>query len=220
MLKVEKCEKISSFNEGELCLDFVNTVDWRFSEKRKKETLHDFFDVISWVKQEGILEDETVQKIIITASKQLDKVNLIYKKTIELRELLHRIFSSIATTGQASTKNISLFNHLLADSLGKSCCVTPSGNGFVWAFSSAIDSIDLFLNPIIKSAADFLVSPNLKRLKQCADEQCGWLFIDKSRNNSRRWCSMNDCGNRAKAHRHYERKIQRKKIRNYKTGKT
>ncbi len=66
-------------------------------------------------------------------------------------------------------------------------------------------------SPIIKSAADFLVSSDLKRLKQCADDFCGWLFIDKSRNYSRRWCSMKDCGNRAKAHRHYLRKRQGEK---------
>ena len=71
--------------------------------------------------------------------------------------------------------------------------------------------MDLFLDPIIKSAADLLVSPELKRVKQCADDFCGWLFMDKSRNNSRRWCSMKDCGNRAKAHRHYLRKCQGKK---------
>ena len=75
--------------------------------------------------------------------------------------------------------------------------------------------MDLFLDPIIKSAADLLVSPELKRVKQCADDACGWLFMDKSRNNSRRWCSMKDCGNRAKAHRHYLRKCQEK---NKKTG--
>jgi len=57
-----------------------------------------------------------------------------------------------------------------------------------------------FLDPIIKSAANILVSSHLKRVKQCAGDACGWLFMDKSRNNSRLWCSMKDCGNRAKAH--------------------
>jgi len=204
------CEKTFSLEEGKLCLDFVNTVSWRFSKKRKKETLNNFIDLISWVKKEGILEDITIRKIMINAPKQPDKVKRIYKRTIKLRELCHRIFSNIATKGHVPTEDLLVFNDLLADSMGKSCYIAPNGNGFVWAFSSAVDSIDLFLNPIIKSAADFLVSPNLKRLKQCADEYCGGLFIDKSRNNSRRWCSMNDCGNRAKAHRHYLRKCKEK----------
>jgi len=70
--------------------------------------------------------------------------------------------------------------------------------------------MDLFLDPIIKSAADLLSSSELKRVKRCADDACSWLFMDKSRNNSRRWCSMKGCGNRAKAHRHYLRKYQEK----------
>jgi len=39
-----------------------------------------------------------------------------------------------------------------------------------------------------------------------ATDGCGWLFLDETRNRSRRWCSMKDCGNRAKARRHYRRR--------------
>ena len=211
MLKKEKCEETPELERGKLCLDFVNTVDWRYSKTRKKERLHDFSALISWSKQIGILEDKTVQILFKKALKQPNKAEQVYEKTIELRELLFRIFSSMATTGQVSSHDLSIFNKYLADSMGKSCCLTPSGNGFVWSFCSGTDSMDLFLDPIIKSAADLLVSSELKRVKQCADDACSWLFMDKSRNNSRRWCSMKDCGNRAKAHRHYLSKRQREK---------
>ncbi|MER7245539.1 CGNR zinc finger domain-containing protein [Kribbella sp. NPDC000426] len=46
---------------------------------------------------------------------------------------------------------------------------------------------------------------DLGRLRQCGDDGCGWLFLDRSKNGSRRWCSSADCGNRARARRHYER---------------
>jgi len=211
MVKGEKCEETPLLGEGNLCIDFVNTVDWRNSKTRKKEMLHDFSALISWSKQMGILEDKTAQILFKKALQQPNKAEQVYEKTIELRELLYRIFSSMATTGQTSNHDLSIFNKYLADSMGKSCCLTPSNNGFVWSFCSEIDSMDLFLDPIIKSAADLLVSSELKRVKQCADDACGWLFMDKSRNNSRRWCSMKDCGNRAKAHRHYLSKRQGKK---------
>ncbi len=211
MAKGEKCEETPLLGEGKLCLDFVNTVDWRYSKTRKKEMLHDFSALISWSKQIGILEDKIAQILFKKALKQPNKAKQVYEKAIELRELLYRIFSSIATKGQAPSHDLSIFNKYLADSMGKSCCLTPSDNGFVWSFCSRTDSMDLFLDPIIKSAADLLVSSELKRVKQCADDACGWLFMDKSRNNSRRWCSMKDCGNRAKAHRHYLRKRQGKK---------
>lgn len=211
MVKEEKCEETPEIERGKPCLDFVNTVDWRNSKTRKKEMLHDFSALISWSKQMGILEDKTAQILFKTALKQPNKAKQVYEKAIELRELLFRLFSSMATTGQASSHDLSIFNKYLADSMGKSCCLAPSDNGFIWSFCSGTDSMDLFLDPIIKSAADLLVSSELKRVKQCADDACGWLFMDKSCNNSRRWCSMKDCGNRAKAHRHYLSKHQGKK---------
>jgi predicted RNA-binding Zn ribbon-like protein len=66
--------------------------------------------------------------------------------------------------------------------------------------------LEWILNPIFRSATDILVSDELKRIKACADPDCGWLFIDVSRNKSRRWCDMQDCGNRAKASRFYKKK--------------
>ena len=211
MQKEEKCKETPEIEKVKLCLDFVNTVDWRNSNTRKKEMLRDFFALISWSRKNGILEDKTVQILFKNALKQPNKAKQVYEKAIELRELLFRLFSSMATTGQTSSHDLSIFNKYLADSMGKSCCLTPSDNGFVWSCCSGTDSMDLFLDPIIKSAADLLVSSELKRVKQCADDACGWLFMDKSRNNSRRWCSMKDCGNRAKAHRHYLSKRQGKK---------
>lgn len=211
MLKEEKCEETPELERGNLCIDFVNTVDWRNSKTRKKEMLRDFSALILWSKKIGILEDKAAQILFKNALKQPNKAKQVYEKAIELRELLFRLFSSMETTGQASSHDLSIFNKFLADSMGKSCCLTPSDNGFVWSFCSGTDSMDLFLDPIIRSAADLLVSSELKRVKQCADDACGWLFMDKSRNNSRRWCSMKDCGNRAKAHRHYLSKRQGKK---------
>ncbi len=54
-----------------------------------------------------------------------------------------------------------------------------------------------------------LTSPSLARVRHCASASCGWLFVDVSRNHSRRWCDMEDCGNRAKARRHYARLKER-----------
>ena len=81
--------------------------------------------------------------------------------------------------------------------------------GFSWKSFGDKNSLDWMINPIIRSAADLLVSDELKRVKKCADPQCGWLFLDVSRNKSRRWCNMKDCGNRAKARRFYKRKKSR-----------
>jgi len=194
---------------GKLCLDFTNTFTGRNS-KKQKEWLNDFFDLILWGRHVGIVEEKTAQKLSIKSTQQPYKAKKIYKKSIKLRETLYRIFSSIATKGKAPNHDLSIFNHYLADSMGKSCLKSLQ-DGFTWSFYSEINSMDFILNPIIKSAADFLVSSDLKWLKKCANDRCGWLFIDMSRNNSRRWCNMKVCGNRAKAHRYYQRKRLEKK---------
>lgn len=195
---------------GELCLDFTNTVDWRNDNKRRKEWLNDFSDLILWSRHVGLLEDKNTQALSIKASQLPDKAKQIYKKAIELREILFHIFSSLAIEKKPENYHLSIFNCFLVGAMGKSCVVSSQG-GFTWSFCPDPDSMDFILNPIIKSAADLLVSSNLKRVKICAEKSCGWLFIDMSRNYSRRWCNMKDCGNRAKAHRHYQRKRQEKK---------
>ena len=62
------------------------------------------------------------------------------------------------------------------------------------------------LQPILQSAADLLTSEALARLRRCGNPTCSWLFIDETRNRSRRWCEMASCGNVLKVRRHRERK--------------
>jgi predicted RNA-binding Zn ribbon-like protein len=65
--------------------------------------------------------------------------------------------------------------------------------------------LDRVLWEAAASAADLLTSPDLARVKTCPGAGCAWLFLDRSRNGTRRWCDMSVCGNRAKARRHYSR---------------
>jgi predicted RNA-binding Zn ribbon-like protein len=62
------------------------------------------------------------------------------------------------------------------------------------------------LGPVAKSAADLLASEELDLARECAGDDCGWLFIDRTRNHSRRWCDMKSCGNLAKVHSYRSRK--------------
>ena len=59
--------------------------------------------------------------------------------------------------------------------------------------------------PIVLAAAELLTSPQRLKIRACAAEDCGWLFLDTSRSGRRRWCTMESCGNRAKARRFHAR---------------
>jgi predicted RNA-binding Zn ribbon-like protein len=88
--------------------------------------------------------------------------------------------------------------------------IVKTEDGFQWDLAGNKAKLDWILNPVIRSAADLLISEEFKRIKKCADPICGWLFLDISRNRSRRWCDMSACGNRAKASRFYKKKVAKK----------
>jgi predicted RNA-binding Zn ribbon-like protein len=98
-----------------------------------------------------------------------------------------------------------LVNAGLSQSLGQAR-LHAGPTGFTWGWADNPGALDRLLWPVMQSAAELLTSDLVARVGECQDDRgCGWLFIDTSRNRSRRWCSMGGCGNRAKAHRHYQR---------------
>jgi predicted RNA-binding Zn ribbon-like protein len=81
-----------------------------------------------------------------------------------------------------------------------------TAKGFAWKWDIDEEALDSLIWPVALSTAELLISEDRERVGQCADDRgCGWLFLDTSKNRSRRWCDINDCGNRAKQRRHYER---------------
>jgi predicted RNA-binding Zn ribbon-like protein len=121
-----------------------------------------------------------------------------------MRETIHRIFSAHAAKRPQQRTDSVRFNRELSIALSH-LQLTRAGERFVWAWDDPDGALESVLWAIIWSAAQLLVSPDLKRVRECAGVPCSWLFIDRSRNHSRRWCSMAYCGNRAKTRRHYER---------------
>jgi hypothetical protein len=102
------------------------------------------------------------------------------------------------------SKRLSVFNEMLG-AIPPRVRVAPMGSGTGWWSGGTAKPLDI-LAPIAWSAADLMTSPRAQRVRQCADETgCGYLFVDESRAGTRRWCSMGECGNRAKARRHYRR---------------
>jgi predicted RNA-binding Zn ribbon-like protein len=193
---------------GRLCLDFANTVDWHASEN-PRENLNTFNDLIIWSEHVGILTRNGAKRLTLMAVKSPSKAKVVLQQAIELREVIYRIFSSVTAGKTPKKEDLFKFNENLSKAMVRSRIVKTKA-GFSWDTSGDKDSLDWMLNPVIRSVADLLVSGELKRVKRCVDPQCGWLFLDVSRNKSRRWCDMKDCGNRAKASRFYERKKEKR----------
>ena len=189
---------------GRLCLDFVNTVEW-WGKRGPKEYLKSYHDLVLWGRHTGILsyQDARVlsQRAYECRSEADSALNLAHK----LRENLYQLLSAIITGNEASTEALILFNKHLAATMQSAEIMVGQG-GFHWDVTGDKSKLDWILNPIVYSAADLLVSDELRKVKSCFNPFCGWLFLDGSRNQSRRWCDMKDCGNRAKALRFYNKK--------------
>ena len=187
-----------------LCLDFANTLQWHASAN-PQEHLNSYSDLVEWGHKEGLLSEKDVQKLSKETRRNPVASEKVLKRAIELRETIYRIFSAVAAGDLPKDGDLSIINRNLAKTMAQSRIITTK-NGFTWDINRNTDDLDWMLKPIVRSAAELLTSDELDRVKECADDKgCGWLFLDRSRNKSRRWCDMKDCGNRAKANRFYKR---------------
>jgi predicted RNA-binding Zn ribbon-like protein len=185
-------------------LDFANTADWHASD-HPVELLTSYSDLVAWSQRMGILTEHQAQHLLEEAAHRPVDATVVLERAIALREAIYRIFSAISHGHSPQAADLATFNAELSGALAQSRIVSTA-EGFAWDWAGAEDALDQMLWPVLHDAAGLLTSEELDRVGQCADDRCGWLFLDTSRNRSRRWCSMEDCGNRAKARRYYERK--------------
>jgi predicted RNA-binding Zn ribbon-like protein len=189
-----------------LCLDFANTLEGRLTSQ-PQEPFRSYGDLLSWGQRAGMVAPDAASRLALEATRRMAEAAATLDRAIALREAVYRIFSAVAGKRTPEAADVDLLNGVLRDALA-ALQVTPTADGFVWAWGSRQQELGHVLWPIAQSAADLLTSVDLQTVRECAAPDCGWLFLDTSRNHSRRWCDMKACGNRAKARRHYERNKQ------------
>jgi predicted RNA-binding Zn ribbon-like protein len=188
---------------GRLCLDFINTLDWRGTDT-PQEFLNTFEDLVSWSRHAGICSQQECRKLYQMAEQSNAAAKKVLNQALTLRETIYRLFAAGIANQNPRKEDLAIFNENLSRSMQDSQ-ISLTKEGYTWNITGNRSRLDWVLNPIIRSAAEILVSSERKKVKACADSACGWLFIDVSRNQSRRWCDMKDCGNRAKATRFYKK---------------
>jgi predicted RNA-binding Zn ribbon-like protein len=190
---------------GHPALNLANTVSRRSDPEHRKEHLDSYADFVSFARQSALLSPKQASELNHVAQKQESAARQAFRRTIVLREALYRAFSSIAQEKPASDEDLRIINDHVLDAL-QHRTLTAANGGYRWEWrADAKKSFERILWPIAQSAAELLTSDELKNVRFCEADDCEWLFLDNSRNRSRRWCDMKVCGNRAKARRHYER---------------
>lgn len=200
---------------GRLCLDFINTVDGRKSDLPRKEShsvdshlvgdkLGEYSDLVEWSQHSDILTATEAERLIRAGKRNAGKARDVLDRAIALREALYRICKAIMTGRRPPALDLETMNDELLRARTHER-LTHEANGFTWEWVGTEAALDRMLWSIAHSAAELLTTADSSRLRECSGEECGWLFEDTSRNRSRQWCDMQDCGNLAKVRRYRTR---------------
>jgi predicted RNA-binding Zn ribbon-like protein len=163
---------------GHLGLDLLNTVAWRLDAERRVDRIADPSALSSWLSATGLQQSKDPRPIATA------------------REIAYCVLQPIAIGEEPEPPDVEALRKVMVDAVARAELVSVSP--LEWHADDP--SIALAL-----AVWRLLEDEDLSRLRQCQDDACGWLFLDRSKNGSRRWCSSADCGNRARAKRHYQR---------------
>ena len=180
---------------GDPSVDLVNTVDWTLNGP-DFERLTSYERLTRWAEGAGLVSASDAKRLRQQAAAHPRKAKTTYEAARWLRWVLQRVFEKIAA-GEPPGSALDDFNELLSEALGH-LRVGPTGE---WDWQGRGEDLESLLWPVIWSAAALLTSQEAKRLRVCGSPNCGWMYVDRSRNGLRRWCQMETCGTREKSRR-------------------
>jgi predicted RNA-binding Zn ribbon-like protein len=185
---------------GALCLDLANTLDERKTE-RPRELLKSYDDLVEWGWQAGAISEVTAARLRSGSAGSSATASAL-ARALEIREAIFQVFAASAGDRPVPAPALAVLNARLRDAVRHRRLVPDAEGRLVWSWEGDEGSPERVLWPVVLSAAELATSPERERVRECASPTCAWLFLDRSRNASRRWCDMTVCGNRAKARRH------------------
>lgn len=187
---------------GVLCLDFVNTVPDR-KDGSGRDLLKSCQDLLYWARKARIIDATSYTALDRSIRERERAARDFFSEAIQLRSLIYHLFYPISQGHKVKSADLDAFNKVMAR-LSTHLVVIPSQQGFAQRWQFEPHQLQMITAPILKSAQDVLLSDKLHRVKECPN--CGWLFLDGTKNGKRRWCSMEDCGSQVKALEYYYRK--------------
>jgi predicted RNA-binding Zn ribbon-like protein len=203
-MQPDKSIRTITFEGGCVCFDFVNTVDQRLAPP-VREYLPGYDDVLVLMERLEMLPAETLATLGAYAAGHPGKAEQARLDMIGVRENLYALFAAIGAGKPVEPAVLTAFN----DDLGMVYSHLRFGNGagtLQLSWEMAPDDLYLPLRLALRSAYEILTNYPPSRIKACPS--CSWLFLDASKNNTRRWCDMQSCGSNDKAKRYYHRKRQ------------
>lgn len=182
---------------GDPALDLVNTVSWRGDVSRRTERIPDYAALSAWARRAGLIGARAADSLELMAAADPAAADKAAAAVRDLREQLHSTLEQVLIGGVPAWMGL---EPAIVEALGHADL-----NGSPARWEVHVDNLEAFGHILAVHALELLQSGELHRLGRCENDACGWLFLDRTRNLSRRWCSSTDCGNRERASRHYAR---------------
>jgi predicted RNA-binding Zn ribbon-like protein len=189
---------------GLLCLDFANTLEPRGAEP-VRDWLRGYPDLVAWARHAGALDQATAERLLALAAERPAAAQASFAAAIELREATYRAFDAVADGATPAAADLEVVQRAYAEAMRHARLLPePAPGRLAWAFQGG-DALDRAWWPMARSAVELATAGPLERVKHCRPG-CGFLFYDASKNRTRRWCSMEECGGQTKARRQTARR--------------
>ena len=156
-----------------LCLDFANTVGWRFTE-HPRERLVSYADLVAWGHQVGVVGEHQAHRLLEEAARHPAVASAVLERAILLREVIYRIFSAVAGERAPPPADIATLNGFLSEAMSR-LQLSLTADGFAWSWAGDGSSLEQMLWPVIRAAAELLTSSELNGVGTCAGDGCEWL---------------------------------------------
>jgi predicted RNA-binding Zn ribbon-like protein len=194
---------------GHLALDFVNSVGGPAGLEPDPafEALHEYGDLLDWAQFAGVLDEARLERLRRRAARDPAGAGQVFEGALERRARNYRVFLSLAEGESPAEPGLDGLRGDASIALAHARLEAERDGGFRWSWPEA-DALEAPLWPVAHASAELLTDGPLERLRRCAN--CRWLFLDQSKNRSRRWCSMDDCGTAVKKRRYVDRRRERR----------
>ena len=187
---------------GDPALDFVNTEDG----DPPMECLRGYGDLVAWSVRAGLFSADEGERLVGEADRRPEDAEAVYHEALRLRGALQDVFRAVAEGGDAPERGLETLGGYEREALSRGKLVQGDG-GFSWEWKDGRD-LTRMLWSVAHAATRLLTSGDLVRLKLCAG--CYWVFLDASRNRSRRWCTMEVCGTDEKMRRYVAKRAAKR----------
>jgi predicted RNA-binding Zn ribbon-like protein len=183
----------------DLALDFANTESGRGFPSHQNH-LREAANVADWLAHAKALPAEEADWLRREVSERADLAADLLTQAIALREAIHDIGAAIGRRAKPTETALAALAALHARFVARAA-LAPGVISCRWRWSLRASPIEAALGPIALAAVTLFTEGDFHRIRECGGHACGWLFYDRSKNNRRRWCEMEVCGNRAKQRR-------------------